>query len=448
MKSQLESTEGLGKCGYKSYLIPTTPYTFYQEIQCLQPATHYQFKQQGEGVCIEKSTYWQPSSEPAQVQDANYWIDRTADAICEAVTKRTHPEAGKVGVFLSGGSDSRAMLYAARNASELTTITFADAINPESEIAERIAQLTGTSHYLLLRDSEQYGNTAREGVRISGGNWSIQDNHYHGLFPEIDKLSLDSILTGDYADLMLKGLTLNREELHIGRHHFGADRLMPFGFEFYQPHLQVAPAWNQRVAQRLEARFPLGIRANRHLVEDLRVRPLGRNSDSMGDSWLLRMLPWDPPFTDNAIVDVFDQMPTSLKLNNRVYGRAVNRLATGEQRRIPHSLHGCAVDASIVAIVARGLISRFTSRLAGKKENESIVTNGSWPNFAYYIANSTVIAGLWRDPSSQTQELLTQILGENPWAKPLSWWGSGSYHSEQLFLRLLTSKLWLETRGL
>ncbi len=424
----------------------TPPYTFYQEIRSLDAAAHYIFSSRGCDVHTKVSEYWTPRAEPYSNSDVSYWVDRTAEAIDQSIKRRTHAEAGRVGVFLSGGADSRTMVYAAETPSALTTMTFADSNNRESEVARRIARLSGTNHHLMLRDFEHYGQTAREGVRISGGFWCIKDNHFHGLFPEIDALSLDSVMTGDYADLLLKGLSLDHAELHIGRHFLGIHRQTPFAYQFYQPHFGLSPQWQSRVGERLEAHFSFDIRRNPHLVEDRRVRPLWRESDSMADIWLLRMVPWDPPFTDNAIIDVFDQMPSQLKLNNRVFGRAVNRLANEQQRRIPDNNHGCSVEASVATIMMRSLMRRLWRRLSGKKpKTESLVTSGSWPNFAYYIAHSPVISELWNDPSPLTRECFTEILGEDPWLKPIASFGG---EREQLFLRLLTYKLWFDLRQL
>lgn len=70
-------------------------------------------------------------------------------------------------------------------------------------------------------------------------------------------------------------------------------------------------------------------------------------------------------------------------------------------------------------------------------------SRGSWPDFNHYIRHSTVVPTLWGEPSRETVEVLSELVGEDPWGKPMATWASrGSLH----FLRLVTLKLWLDQR--
>ncbi len=427
------------------------PFTFYKEIQSLDPAAHYQFAWDEQTVRIEKTLYWTPSTEQQEAPES-VWVERTVSALTQSVHRRTHDQAGKVGVFLSGGADSRALLYAAEHPQDLTTLTFADAPNPESAVAAQIARSVGARHELMLRDFDHYGASALESIRITGGYWSIKDNHFQGFLPALEAYHLDSLLTGSYADYLLKGLALNTMPLTIAGRSWPIGRLAPFSFEFYQLHSPIAPHWRSLVQERLEARFPVEVRERPHLVEDLRLRPLWREADGIEPTWLQRMMPWDPPFSDRAIIELYDQLPRALKLNGRVFRQAVQRLASPLQRKIPDNNHGGPVDASPACIVAHVLWRRLQGkgrrrwrRWRGSPAETTLAMSGSWPNFARYITDSRLIHALWANPSPRARECFTDILSEDPWARPMVAWAQ-SERKMQLFLRLLTFKLWFDLR--
>jgi asparagine synthase (glutamine-hydrolysing) len=427
------------------------PYTFYREIQGLDPATHYQFRWGEEEVRIEKRAYWTPSTAQREAPMA-VWIERTAATLRQAVQRYTHGEAGKVGVFLSGGADSRVLLYAAERPQDLLTLTFADAPNPESAVAARIARLAGARNELLLRDFDHYGASAREAVRISGGYWSIKDNHFHGFLPALEGYSLDSILTGNCIEFLLKGMVLDTKPLVLANRTWPIYRMAPFDFEFYQPHIPIVRPWQRRVRERLETRYPPPIRSQQHLVEDLRIRPYTQDSDWLGLAWLRRMMPWDAPFTDRAIIELYDQMPPAQKLNGVAFRRALQRLANPLQRKIPDNNHGGPVDAGPVSIIAhilwrrlQGKARRFWWRWRGEPAETTLAMTGSWPDFARYVCTSRLIQTLWADPSPRTRECFSDILGVNPWARPMAAWAQNE-RELQLFLRLLAFKLWFDLR--
>ena len=72
-------------------------------------------------------------------------------------------------------------------------------------------------------------------------------------------------------------------------------------------------------------------------------------------------------------------------------------------------------------------------------------TEGSWPNWDYYIAQSRKIEALWMRNNEKYRDLFKQILGEDPYEKPINEFNK-SESRFSLFLRLLTLKLWFEQR--
>jgi asparagine synthase (glutamine-hydrolysing) len=421
------------------------PYTYYEGIRQLQPASHYLIG--GEDGIKQAAAYWQPKRDLAAPVERHALAEELALTLKTVGARRQEALLGRNGLLLSGGADSRALLFAADHPERVETLTFCDAENPEAATARAIAAAAGANHRLLVRDAEHYAEGTWESVRISGGMWCMKDAHYHGFLNSLRPLGLGNLMTGCYADYLLKGLSYNRNPVRLLGKPLPLETLAPFGMEFYQPFSRLAPKWTAAVDRRLAERFPAGLQStytgDPWPVEDKRVRPLSREPDAMGRLYLLRMLPWDPVMVDNEIVDFYVRIPPQLKLNARVFRDAVTRLLPAAARSIPNNNDRVALDMPEWQRVLYDLAVKARRRLSAG-QTDSIVTEGSWPNFNFYLSHSLRIEELWRQPTAGIRSMLTDLLGEDPWATPLAAWAR---RDGDLMLRLITMKVWLTQRG-
>lgn len=430
------------------------PHTFHRNIKQLDPASQYTFKLDGDGVHTERTVYWRPTAPDRESRiDSETWVDAIATALRDSTRRRTLSVFGNAGLLLSGGLDSRAILFGAENPGRIRCVTFCDRENAEASTAIQLAEAAGARHHLILRDPEHYAKGAKESVRVSGGMWSIKDAHYQNLLADLQAMGFGVLLTGCFADYLLKGLAFNKEPVTLLGKPTPIQRLGPFSPEYYQPHFSLAPEWRRRIDARYSERVPpslrIGYGQNPSAVEDLRVRPLSREADAMGRLFMWRTLPWDPVMADREIVDLYAAMPPEMKLDFRVYSRAVARVVGPAGRHVVNNNYGTPLESGVARVVTthflmrlEGKLRRFGERLAGR--DADMVTRGSWPEFSVYVARSPMIAELWRSPSPFVRDLFFGVLGRDAWATPLTSWGHGD---NDLFLRLLTLKLWLEQRG-
>jgi asparagine synthase (glutamine-hydrolysing) len=166
----------------------------------------------------------------------------------------------------------------------------------------------------------------------------------------------------------------------------------------------------------------------------------------MGRLFLLRTLPWDPVMVDNDLLAFYQSIPPQLKLNARLFRQAVLRVLPETARAVPNNNDGMSLASPEWARDARyiaAMSARKLARFLGFDDSRKLATAGSWPNFRYFIATSRVLPELWSNPGAGTRELLSELLGRDPWERTLpEWAASGS----DLILRLITLKLWLESR--
>jgi hypothetical protein len=199
------------------------------------------------------------------------------------------------------------------------------------------------------------------------------------------------------------------------------------------------------VRQRLADRFPfedgkaLG-EEEWWEVERRRVFPLAYEADLAQRVTPQRCMPWYVPIADNAILDVYQQLPSDLKLNARLFRKMVLYVCGPDLSRIPDNNTGAAVTAGPASLMVHRYLSAFLNR-AGNLVKPGIATRGSWPNWNYYVQHSQLVADLWTRDSINTAPILTDVLGFNPYERPMEFWQGPR---TELFLRLLTLKLWIE----
>ncbi len=427
------------------------PFTYYKTIRQLDAATHFVYSMGAPARVQEKVVYWpSPPAVDTTLSGADL-ADDLADALRTAGKRRSASVLGLNGLLLSGGADSRALLCSAAEPQLVETFTFCDAANPETAVASQIAAVTHSPHHLLFRSPEHYAQGALETVRITGGMFSIKDAHFHGFLPALQKLRLGNLMTGCYTDYLLKGLAYNKTPYRLFGRSLPLDRPTAFSMEYYQPSSTIRAEWRTQVDARLDQWFTSSSRAvyesDPDRIADLRVRPLSREADAMGRLFMLRTLPWDPVMLDNEVLDLYQRIPKRLKLNARVFRSAVTKIVPHAARSIPNNNDLSPLNSTEPVRVLRYVFRKITDRLAGSGSKgfaDQISSGGSWPNFIYFVKTSRELEKLWSDPTPGQRELLTDLLGEDPWGRSLAVWAD---FDTDMILRLITLKLWLGLRG-
>jgi asparagine synthase (glutamine-hydrolysing) len=400
---------------------------------------------------VTRETYWQPERGVTGGSDVTALAEEFAGALQNAGRRRVEG-LGKNGLLLSGGADSRGLLYAAEHPERVESITFCDRDNAEVETARAIAAAAHSPHHVLRRGAEHYGLGAWETVRVTGGMWSIKDAHYHGFAGQLRALAPGNLMTGCYTDYLFKGLGYNKVTRRILGRRSSLDALAPFAAEYYQPYSRIASFWtgkvSERIAQWMSSDDIAAYERDPFVVEDRRIRPLAREADAMGRLYLLRTQAWDPVMVENELISLYGRIPAELKINARVFRKAVTQVAPPTARHIPNNNDYSPLHTPewlrAIRYLWRNAIARIERKLSGRQPDTALSTDGSWPNFTYYVMHSPVIAELWSAPSPAQRELFADLLGEDAWGRPLVEWAR---RDVDLMLRLLTLKIWLNQRG-
>jgi hypothetical protein len=145
---------------------------------------------------------------------------------------------------------------------------------------------------------------------------------------------------------------------------------------------------------------------------------------------------------DRGVLEVYRRIPSKMKLNRSVFLKASRRLLEGSRLlRIPDANTGAPLDASGLREAVSYQWLRVKRKAAALRPR--LGSDGSWPDWQYYLGHSPRLAEMWRRPNEQAEELVRQTMGWKSMPNEASDFGDGRVF---LFVSMLTMKLWLEQR--
>ncbi len=158
--------------------------TFFESIKVLPPASVLTF-QKGR-LNIEQ--YWTPrfnDKDDFFIKEED--LEKVEGLICQAVKRQIEPE-NSVGIFLSGGLDSRIILTAARKKGySVPSFTFGERGCEDEEIARKVAGTLNSPHHFFELSADYLKNWAKKGVWLTEGMNSCVNFHGVEILPELRK---------------------------------------------------------------------------------------------------------------------------------------------------------------------------------------------------------------------------------------------------------------------
>ncbi len=412
------------------------PNTYYQNIQQLLPGNLFEIRT----TKLKATTYWAPEADFSY--NKQELTDKLAATIQKVVIEATNPEFGTHGIFLSGGADSRAILFSRHKDASLSAATFFDQPNDEFFTAQKLAQRAKVPHKGLKRSFEHYGNSAIEYVKTTQGMMALTDNHYFSFLDEIRTLNIDNWHTGCFADWFFKGIAFNTSYKQLlGKPLPTWQIFSPFTYTFHTYECPINPEFDHQVKTRLKIRYK-DVIANPNLddkslweIEKLRLWPINREFTFGSRMTLSSSLNWHPIISRGSMLDIWRKIPPSYKLNGLIWKKAVAKICNGNNDIKDNnwgSYIGFSPQINSLFFVLKIIQRKF-------RKNKSLPT-GSWPDFRYYVSKSEVLKELWAQNQGYSAPILTQILGYNPFVLSSFEW---SKKDVVLFTRLISVHLWL-----
>lgn len=426
------------------------PYTYYSAIRSLQPGSifTYRFNEQGD-ISASSARYFEFAFEPENASNLDGIAQELASVIESAVRKRTLPIFGKSAIALSGGLDSRTVLGAIKDRSNVVAFSFFDKENYEFSIAQKIARAAGIDIIPLKRDFDHYGKFSEACVKIGCAMGNCFNNHFLGFRDNFKQNGIQNILSGFYFDYMFKALALDLQMVPYMGTKYLIEKEGNFKMEHYSPHFAFGTEMSNRGSERMFEMLPYGSASVLSEITRLeiacnRVIPFCYEPDNAETVVSQKVLPWYLPVVDTDVLKVYLKIPVALRVNRVLSLRLARILGGKEMLMIPDTNTGTRVDATHFRRMVRWHMSTIQMKVKGYFgiKKKGIVTAGSWPDHEYYINNSQVIKKLWERPNPAADEVFMQIAGREHFRKDIAEYKGG--RGLHLFIRIFTLKLWMD----
>jgi asparagine synthase (glutamine-hydrolysing) len=418
----------------------TPPHTYYREVKHAGAATYRYWSGQGSNI---PQQYWN-AVDGEFFENISVAAQQLADAITISIRERTAAAQRPV-FFVSGGADSRVLLFASSDPSKAVGINLYERPMLEASTARRLCEIAGVRYVGVQRDNDFYPRMLHEDVRWSGAMWSIEDSHYLGVREYVDRENPDLVMSACTTDWIFKGYGLEK----TFRQFMGRD--LPFyrysdrrvdGFLPNVP-LQAPPEYQREVGERMHDWFagcPIQLNSERDrlIAEDRRARP-ACYAVSVSGQMMYRIFPYDTFLADSRVAECYRRIPPRWKLNSEVWGLAATKVCAGAAD-VVNANFGWRLDAGPLRRLSSFSESWVRRRLERLSALQSVPddghppSTGSWPDMGWYAVHSQTLENIWYSVSDDDRQLMKSICGVDPWKRPLAEWA----HDSSLLFRILT----------
>ena len=418
----------------------TPPHTYFAEVKHVGAATRMTIDRRAGGVSATQ--YWRPFEEEfyPSIQDA---AEDLAAAVQVAVAERTAIACRPL-MFISGGADSRVMLFSASDRARITAVNLYERAAAETEVARRLSEAAGCRFVSFQRDNDYYPRNLPEIVRWSGAMWSAEDCHYPGFADRIAEYRPDLIMTACTTDWVFKGYGLEKQHMHLCGRSLPILSYLDRRVGGFLPNVPLAspPALDAAIQRRLANWFAgcpdhLSTARDRLMVEDRRIRPTAYTV-SVSGSIMYRIFPYDTFLADARVASCYSRTHPDWKLNRELWGKAAARICV-DAGRIVDSNFGWRVDAATpekLVVFAAGWLGRRlrSAAKAADQDADRPPSSGSWPEFGWYARHSPTLKLLWDSVTDEERERMSLICATDPWDRALADWSTEGLH----LFRILT----------
>lgn len=412
----------------------TPPHTYYREVVHAGAAAHWRWSLDA-GTATQR-TYWKPF-EHGFFSSLSEAADSLTRAVTEAIHERTSSPDERPAFFVSGGADSRVLLFAAAHPGNVTGINLYERPTFEASVARTLCQRAGARYVGHQRDNDYYPRFLTENVRWSGAMWSAEDSHYLGVREIVSDADATLVMTACTTDWLFKGYGLEKTHRTLLGRNLPLKIYLDERVDGFLPNYpRPAPSDHAaEIEQRMATWFAgtpqhLCSERDRLLVEDRRVRP-ACYTVSVSGQFMYRVYPYDTFLADSRVAECYSRTLPKWKLNGDVWGRAAAQICH-RAGKVVDANWGWAVDATVprkLAAFAKGWIRR---RLPQRNKppasgDDHPPSSASWPDLGWYAMHSRTLREFWNDVPTDHRRRMASLWGSDPWTTPLDQWSRASY---------------------
>ena len=393
-------------------------HTWFEHIKLITPTTVLDFDITSQ--TIEQHHYWKWS----EIQPSHLTFDQAVDALgehfLESVRRRFDPN-GKIGVALSGGLDSRAILAAVDYlypAYHGYAYTFGKPGCDDIKIAEQVATRANWKHRVFDFNESDWFEPRLEKIWNTDGMMDMM--HMHGSeFLDDIALNMDVNLNGYAGDAIVGGSFLDRVPRNL---RVTAENSKSFYKAYAKLALPDSDFYDIK-----------------HVEPNLYMNRV-RRFTNMGTVNGLIKVDQRKPFFDNGIVELIFSLPDEYRLDNKLYAAMLLKFFPKYFEDIPWQKTGKPVGKGNVSLPMRAIkrIARIPIKL-GLKDDKN-----NYTNYPMWI-RSGIVREQIKSILGAPNNYVNNIFGGNQMEKYLvPHLASKQIDNSNEILRLVTMELYLK----
>lgn len=370
----------------------TYPHTLYPGVSQVTPAAAREFTSAGEWVG-RAVPYWRPYE-----RDVYRSLGAAARELREAVEddlRVTCADEKTVGLLLSAGEDSRAVLGAIPEGTHVEGFIYADWENREVRVARSVANAYGAELTVGIRHPEHYLRGMETAAKLVGSQNRFIDVHGYGFHKDLALDEFPVMLGGYSADTLLKG-QYSRTKLPKSQEAFGTDEAprIPRLPGVRAEHLQEVASRRERWRQRLLQYRPTTA------DEWVNLWPFSMRRASANFHGNRRLFRSHEPFMCNRVVKLGTVVPASWKKRRRLFLAAFRR-NLAPAWHVPHA-RSLYPYFGFYPNLLLGAGVRFGRHLRARASSTVGVHQGPWPDRAVEVRSGQMTEKRWSYPIAGT----------------------------------------------
>jgi asparagine synthase (glutamine-hydrolysing) len=295
--------------------------TWFEGLELVPPASVLSFEVIKSQIIHQQYWSWNDIKNVKDQVDEEEISRELARLFRQSVSSRVH-ENERIGIFLSGGLDSRAILAAIpQDYKPLHAFTFGQKQCKDIKIARKASFIKGATHHVLEINSKNWLMPRIKGVWKTDGSFSLL--HMHGIeFENEYKQHVDIVLDGFGGDIILGGSHLKKKNL---------DRKVDTTIVKSLTHSNL-------VIKNFNSWYLIS-KTDPYFINN-RVRRLTNSGLIMSAKKIEQRV----PFVDNKLIDLIYSIPDSLRYDTYIYKKMLLMAFPEYFIRIPWQRTGVAIN--------------------------------------------------------------------------------------------------------
>lgn len=301
--------------------VVTYPQTLYAQIFQSHPAATHVFESTAQGLReTTPSIYWLPE-ELTPYSNINQAATFLRDGLQDYIGRVTEGMT-EVAQFISGGEDSRALSGLLPKRLKRDAFIFLDSMNREGHVAERAAKVYGVNFHPEFRKKTHYLDILPEATDLLGSGQYMHANTLQ--FHKKCKLNkYNAVFGGFLSDTLLKGDLIKKNKFCrkfpflfeiVSKKDSPIGDRMKAGKSFFSPYSSVVERQKKHLSKVFKFR-------PKSAAEWFYLWPIGMLTDAPNIDSSRRLFRSYEIFTCKQVVKVSVSVPTSWKLNRRLFNK-------------------------------------------------------------------------------------------------------------------------------